>query len=317
MGDDTKDSGTDFEELEAAAVESGLGAVIEAVKTLDQGEEFEIAPPDLGGAIPFLVISKGKRVVDLKPYFDAHKLRPDRKRGTANLTDLESFIAHANRFKDASSVVYLDDTKESDPKLISVLDYHEAGAGQPRFGDHRGVYAFPVSDAWKAWTGQDGLDLSQAAFASFLEDRIADVLAPGAVGPETQKYATSVGIQFAAQARLLELSKTISIKVDTQVAQSINPSTGEATLLFKEEHASEGGGAVKVPNGFCVLVPVFRNGAHYQIPVRLRYRVAGGRVLWKYALNNVDKILLNATDEAKARVQTETGLPVFRGRPEG
>lgn len=291
-------------------------AVIDAVERLGESEELSIAPatPD---AMPLVIISRGKRVVDLKPYFDQYRPHPERKTGTASLTTLCSFIAHVNRFKDPDSAIYLDDLVAAQPKLIAVIDYHQRGLGHARFGEHRGVYAFPLSEEWKAWTGKAGVDLPQGEFASFLEDRIPDIMAPDTVGPKTREFAQSAGIQFAAPARLLELSRGLSIKVDTQVAQHVNLSTGESQIVFKEEHSSEdGASSIKVPSGFAVQIPVVKNGPAYQVAVRLRYRVSSGRLLWKFALYRTDLIFEEMIRGAVERVEKESGLPVFRGRPE-
>lgn len=313
MGDDSYGS----DDLEETIPPSEAAAIIDAIERYYETEKIDV---DLrkDATVPLVVVPHGKKVLDLKPYFDQYRIRPERKRGTATLTTIESFIAHTNRFKDGESAIYLDDMNDRAPKLIGVLDYHEKGPGHARFGEHRGVYAFPLSEEWKAWTGKDGEEMPQAMFAAFLEDRIPDILAPGSVGKKTQDFAASAGIQFAAPARLLELSRGLSIKVDTQVAQHVNMSTGESQLIFKEEHTSDGGASsVKVPSGFAIQIPVVKNGPVYQIPVRLRYRVSSGRVLWKFALYRTDLIFDEMIGEAVVRVEKETELPVFRGRPEG
>lgn len=289
-------------------------AVIEAVERLSKVEKLDVELP-AEETVPLVVIPKGKQVVDLKPLFDRYRDYPERKRGTATLTTIESFIAHVDRFKDAESAVYLDDTNDAAPKLIGVLDYHQKGPGHARFGEHRGVYAFPLSEEWKAWTEKDGVEMPQADFAAFLEDRIPDILAPGSVGERTKDFAQNAGIQFAAPARLLELSRGLSIKVDTTVAHHVNLSTGEAQITFKEEH-NDGGSSMKVPSGFALQIPVVRNGPAYQIPVRLRYRVSSGRVLWKFSLYRTDLIFEEMIREAVERVAEKTELPVFRGKPE-
>lgn len=287
-------------------------AIIDAVERLQQPE---IA--FLEGKASVVILPTGKEVINLKPHFDLYRTHPERKRGTATLTTIDSFIAHTNRFKDAESAVYLDDKEASSPTLTAVLDYHQKGEGHARFGEHRGVYHFPLSPEWRAWTGKSGSDMSQADFAVFLEDRVPDILAPGSVGERTREFAQSAGITFAAPARLLELSRGLAIKVDTQVAHHVNLSTGEAQITFKEEHTSEGeASSLKVPSGFAIQVPVVKNGPAYQIPVRLRYRVSSGRVLWKFALYRTDLIFEEMVVEAVKRVSDETQLPVFRGRPE-
>lgn len=313
--------GADFKatsaELPALGAPSDAEAIISAVRELGETEELAILEATAEGT-PLVVVPKGKQVFDLKPYLDKFRPFPERKVGTALLTTLDAFIAHANRFKDAESAIFLDDEKDiPGPRFISVFDYHEKAGGRARHGQHRGIYAFPLSAEWCAWTKGAGVEMAQGDFAVFLEDRIPDVLAPASVGEKTRAFAEAAGIQVAAPARLLELSRGLSIKVDTQVAQHVNLSTGESQILFKEEHSSgDAASSLKVPSGFAIQIPVVRGGPAYQIPVRLRYRVSGGRVLWKYALYRTDLIFEEMLSEALEQVAAETALPLFRGRPE-
>jgi hypothetical protein len=84
---------------------------------------------------------------------------PDARQGTAVHQTLGSFIAHANRFKSPASAVWADPARRA---LVSVLDYHAEGAGSPAaWARHRGLYACPLSDAWMAWGGLNGLTLTQ------------------------------------------------------------------------------------------------------------------------------------------------------------
>lgn len=111
--------------------QSDAKAVIEAVERLAEPTQIAL---DEGTD---LIVAQGGKVIDLKPYRDARLDHPERRIGTAHLTDLESFIAHVNRFKGASSAVFADITPTA-PKLVAVLDYHDEGfGGQPRFGKHR------------------------------------------------------------------------------------------------------------------------------------------------------------------------------------
>ena len=282
--------GTEFEvSSETAAAVGDAEAIISAVRELGEAEELAIAPAT-AELTPLLVLPKGKQVFDLKPYLDRFRPLPERKKGRALLTTLDTFIAHTNRFKDAESAVFLDDEEDiPGPRFISVLDYHEKAGGRARHGEHRGVYQFPLSAEWRAWTTGASKEMAQGDFAAFLEDRIPDILALESIGQKTRAFAEAAGIQFAPPARLLELSRGLSIKVDTQVAQHVNLSTGESQIQFKETHATnDEPSSVKVPSGFCIQIPVVRGGPAYQIAVRLRYRVSGGRVLWKYALYRTD-----------------------------
>lgn len=287
-------------------------AIIDTVEALHGVEEVGLEDNTV------LIVPSGKSVHDLKPYLDARRTRPERRKGTARLTTLQSFIEHAVRFADDHSVIFADDSPTA-PSLVSVLDYHEQEAtGAPRFGQHRGVYAFPVSDEWKAWSKVAQGPLDQAALAAFLEERIVDVLDPAAAGEGTKHFAAELGIALASPARLMDLSRGLTVRVDSKVVNHVNTSTGEAQIGYEENHTDRAGGPLKVPGGFVVAIPVFRAGSLYQIPVRLLYRVQRGeqRVVWSLRPHRAERVFADAFDGAAREAAEATGLPVFFGTPE-
>jgi uncharacterized protein YfdQ (DUF2303 family) len=291
-------------------------ALIDVVRQLDDVDVIKLEAPDVQATV--LSVPAGRTLHSVKKYLDEYLEHPERKKGLSKHTKLESFIAAVDRFRDTHSAVFLDDFDRTAPKLLAVFDYHEptADQGHARFGEHRAEYAFPVSEEWKAWTSIAGKSMSQTDFAVFLEDRILDVLAPEAAGKSAKDFAEELGINLASQARLLELSKGLAVSVDKRVAQAVNLSTGESQFNFAETHNDKDGAPLKVPGGFVIGIPIFRGGDRYPIPVRLRYRVSGGSVVWSLSLRNTDKIFDTATDEAAALVAEKTMLPVYRGRPE-
>lgn len=266
-----------------------------------------------------LITPQGLKSQSVKPFLDEYRTAPERRRGTATLTDLPSFIAHVNRFKDEDSALFANADPQK-PGLVAVLDYHRAGAdGAPRFGQHRASYAFPLSDEWKAWFQANGLKMTQGDFAAFLEDRIGDIAAPPVDGEEATpaaKLAQLLGGKFASPQRLMDLSRGLSVRVDEKVAQVANLQTGEANIQFTTQHSDENGQPLKVPSLFLVTIPVFKSGAPYQLAVRLRYRVSHGSVSWFFELHRPDRVFEHAFNEACEKAGNETGLPLYQGHPE-
>lgn len=263
-----------------------------------------------------LVLPAGKTAQGIKKFLDEYRDRPERREGTATLTTLDSFIEHVNRHKDDNSAVFVDVANTKDPKLVAVIDYNEAGPkAQARFRRHQAIYQFPVSDEWKAWTGCKD-QMAQAAFAEFLEERIVDIMDPSAVGKAAKEFADTVGIKLAGPSRIMELSRGLSVRVNSKASNAINLSSGEGQVSFEETHQGQDGGPINIPGGFVIGIPVFRNGAPYSIPVRLRYRVQGGAVVWWFSLQRVDRVWDDAVGEAASAAKDKTGLPVFFGRPE-
>ncbi len=210
------------------------------------------------------------------------------------------------------------------PSLQGVLDYHRQGAeGKPRFGKHRAVYNFPLSNEWRAWKDKNCTAMSQQEFAEFLEDRITDVIAPpDMVGAPLDRddpmvhLASMLGGAFASPTKLMELSRGLSVRANEQVRQATNLSSGEVSLQFTSEHQDEAGQPLKVPNLFLIAIPVFLSGALYRVAVRLRYRLRAGAISWFYELHRTDLVFDHAFTEACNKARAVTDLPLFVGSPE-
>lgn len=268
-----------------------------------------------GTPIKVLVVGKGRQIVDLRAHFAEARTEPVRRAGTARHHTIGSFIEHVNRFKDADSAVFAD--VSATPKVVAVLDYHRAGAqGSPRFGRHRSEYAFPLSEQWKAWAAKNGVVMDQAGFAEFLENRVLDVASPEGLGENSRAIAAKLGQSFATPQKLLELSRGLAVREGSIVQNAKNLSTGETQIQFTTQHTDERGEPLKVPGLFLIAIPVFDDGVAYEIAVRLRYRLSGGRISWFYEIHSADVVLRDAIEEACTRVAKESALPVFRGIPE-
>jgi len=269
--------------------------------------------------------------INVNEYLDPLRTHPRRRRGIAQMDRIESLIAHTNRFADKDSVIFAD-ASTSSPSITAVLNYHEAvtstddekreGGSKPlpRFGDHRGVYQFPLSDEWEAWLAANEKMMTQAEFAEFLEDRILDVLPPPENDDDTAKalreIAATLNGTFATAAKLMELSRGLAINIDARVKNAQVLASGEASLQYEETHNDAAGKPISVPSLFVIGIPVFEFGEVYRIAVRLRYRVGPGAIKWFYSLYRIDRVLNHAVEEAAQRVANETGLPLFFGNPE-
>jgi uncharacterized protein YfdQ (DUF2303 family) len=273
---------------------------------------------DSGGATELLAVDFDR---------DSWRDRPRRRKGSIRTTTLESFIALTNRQSGEGSVIFADDS--SQPKLVAVLNFHGHGAdGDPEFCDDRIEYAFPLSDEWKAWMVANGKPMEQAFFAEWIENRLFDIGEPGAAGAVSQKFANAAGVELAGPQALRGLSKGLAIRVEHRVAKTVNLQSGEGRIEYSEEHRDEGGGPLRVPAAFHIMIPVFRGGPMYSIPVRLRYRTGGGKIQWFFEIHRADLFLLDALNDALVVVKRDEeakddagnptpgcGLSVFMGAP--
>lgn len=292
-------------------------AAIEAMESLIEAEYLDES--ELVGT-GVAILPKGKVIHDLRGLQDARLTAPRRLEGRATHTTLDSFIEHVNRFKDSRSAIFASDEPGA-PALLAVYDYHR-GPSDPRFGKHRAAYAFPLSDAWKAWQALAARGwVSQADLAAFLEERIADVLVPEDALYTTREKTKKAGLELGGPSAISGLARHLNVTVSAEISSATTLATGEGQLLYKESHTT----SVKVPSGFLLSIPVFRGGLAEDVIVRLRYRPDGGKVRFAVLLHDVDALFRNAFDEACQRVSEKTAigegetakkLSLFYGSPE-
>lgn len=244
----------------------------------------------------------GMTTMSVKHTLDEYRTEPERRRGTIVVDDVDSFIVVVNRDKREESVIFA--SLGESPSMTAVLDYHP-GAAEAGWCEDRVQYAFPVSDEWRTWTENNGKDeaKSQAEFARFLEDHIFDIGEPDAAGAIAQAFATKIGISLAGTQRLMEASRGLTVRVEETVRNVVNLETGEMQFMFGTEHKDTNGAPLSVPAAFHILIPIFKGGASYSIPVRLRHRVGGGKVVWWFETHRADLFFDDAAKEAIARVR--------------
>lgn len=272
-----------------------------------------------------LVLPDGLKAHSVKPLLDEYLETPERVRGTATLTDLNSFIAHVSRFKDEDSVVFADEgsgDQSRSPSLTCVYDYNSpttelgAGNGNARWCQHRASYWFPLSPEWKAWVGQHGKVMSQTDFAAWVENRIADISDPTKPGPTALEFSAKLDARFATPAKLLEISRGLEARVDSTVKNVVRLESGEVQINYVTQHTDAQGAPLKLPTAFLIGVPVFKNGVPWEVAVRLRYRMNDGRLSWWFELHRQDRIFKAAFEEAVKHAGEATGLLVLLGAPE-
>lgn len=302
---------------------NGDGVIAQArdlVEDYVKAEIISVAEPSTG--ITLAAVRRGNDVTVLPPStFDPYRPQPLFRTGSAVMLSLDSLIEHANRFKDDDSVVFADDSR-TNPSIIVVLDYHRAGAdADPRFGKHRSAFAFPLSDEWKAWNEKNAEAMGMVDFAAFLEERIIDVLyieGEDDVSEDLGRLIDTLGGRdtIATPNKLMELARGLQINEAAVVQEAVNLASGEGIVRFQSTHTDEHGAPIKVPGLFLIGIPVFRNGPLYRVAARLRYRKAGGKIVFWYELWRTDRTFDHAFKESVERVKADTGLPVLIGKPE-
>lgn len=271
---------------------------------------------------PFVLVPDGMDIKSLKPIIDQWRTAPERRTGTAHVGRLESLIDLTNRFKDENSALFARgkvEGKTITATLESILDYHPAlPENEPdnaRFNQHRVNYAFPVSKEFQAWIDNDGTAMAQVEFATLIEDRIGDIIGNDPKNPVTFDGFDVLKPNFADPAQMLELSRGMEVFSNVTVKGKTRLSSGETQIEFVTEHKDNKGNALNPPDFFLICVPIFEVGALYRLPVRLRYRVEQGRVVWFYQLYRAEKAFDDAFNEACRLAEEQTKLPLYWGAP--
>jgi uncharacterized protein YfdQ (DUF2303 family) len=249
----------------------------------------------------------------LKRLAEEWRQHPERKTGTAQVDTLTSFIDLTNRHKTADSAIFAN-TDWKAPALTAVIDYHSVEGTDARWLKHRVHYAFPLSEQWKTWVATNGKPMTQADFAQFIEDNIADLSSPEAL--EVTDYEAKFATKIATPSELVALSRGLAVRVESKVASNVVLQSGEGQIVWDEAHQGADGKSLKVPGLFMLSIPLFHMGETQRVPVRLRYRIREGSTLWFYQIYRPDVAVTERVTEDYEDAMRETGLPGFIGKPE-
>lgn len=230
---------------------------------------------------------------------------PDRREGTANHQALGSFIEHVNRFRAERSALWADEARRA---LVAVFDYHAPGdEGAPGWGRHRSVYPCPLSEAWCAWGGLGGLNLTQEHFAELLDRRDRELVAG------TFRGGALEGKLAPSPAELVTLASNLETYSTAKVKKERDPQTQRVKLTFTEE----AGVSVAPPAAFLVNIPVFTDSALQQLEVRLRVTVEdGGKAKFQLRIHAAGDVLREAFENLAEHAAADTKVPLFIGTPE-
>lgn len=238
-----------MELLEAKMVENSLSQLQSLIIAGAQKPE--------EGCTPFVIVPEGYKLENTEDFQE----KPNRIKETINLLTADSFISYITRFVDPRTVIFADQPRN---KFTAVLDYHETNA-DPEWTQHKAVYACPLSDSWKEWTGRDKDQMNQLTFAEFIEGHISD-LAPVS---DTNLFS---GTELLAMVLAFQETR----KSEFKAVRNLND--GTFSVAFSDE---KGGGQASLPQKITLSLQPFHNGQYYALEARLRYRLRDGSLqLW-------------------------------------
>lgn len=267
--------------------------------------------PGLPPMIPIGFDHKANGLINLRPFVENWRLYPERRKGKAVVSTLQSFCDLINRHKTDYSVIFAQ-TNWPNPSLTAVIDYHEKD--KPQFNEHRVIYPFPLTDEFKAWVEKDGKVMTQLDFAAFIEERASEL--SDATDDEQREFETLFRTKIASPADMIMLSRGLEVNVDHRVKNIVTLQSGEGQMVYEEQHLNAEGNKLVVPGLFMVSVPAFLDGEPVRLPARLRYRASGGSVNWFFQLYRWKQILRDRVVADLLFAQEETDLPTYEGSPE-
>ena len=221
---------------------------------------------------------------------------PGRKTGSSKLTDMASFIAHIERYKDKdTTTIYSDVENQSfvayyNDHVESCEDLTNAG-----WADHTCSYKAILSDEWLLWDGLSGKSLSQELLGEILDERSDDLVSADG---------------FPEPIVMLELSRDLQIYTNATHARKMDKATGEYSLVSKLEHTSE---STKIPKKFCIAVRIFEGGDLYHVEVRVKFKMLQGSPSFTLSIHRGAELVKKAFGEVRDTVIKETGIEVFSG----
>jgi hypothetical protein len=326
--------------------------VADLTKSLIAHKVVSLSHPTDSVVAPVIVLPNehgGLRLEAVEHLFEPYRENPKYRKGTAVLNDVASFVAHANRFKNAESALFANNDP-SKPGIACVFDYHQRvntttrhliaedplaepdivevfnSFALPNWMQHRSSYLFPLDKAWKAWQAGNGQWMGQEAFALFIEERNEDIIPTLPILSDPQNEADrrlaelveDLNATVANRRTMMGLSVGLNITSSSNIVNVSRINSGTGSIVFEEEHKTQDseGRKIDVPTMFLLGIPVFENGHPYRVVARLRYRKDGPAIKWKYDLYRADKAFDHAFTDVCREISTATGLPLFVGAPE-
>jgi uncharacterized protein YfdQ (DUF2303 family) len=265
-------------------VDSSFGSALAAGAALGTPQ----SPSVEAGAGVYTVVPKDYAVTNLEKYLP----RPLRIRQKVELHDAESFLDYVNQYAVPNvSRIFFDGEQET---FTGILDYHEQ-PGTPAWCGHVAVYTARRSVEFTTWMNQNRKQMSQVEFARFLEENMPDVVEP-------------------ASAELLQVALTFEAKKSVEFASGVRLNNGQIQFQFTEViRGAAQNGTIEIPEQFVLGVPIHFHGPAYRIPVRLRWRLQEGKVIFWYEIVRPHKFIEDALKEIRERISEKTALALLAG----
>lgn len=269
-------------------------AAIDHAMALQALAAIGIEPRTVEG-VTHVIVPKDFKREDLTEAIERRQGTPYRKRTKIAVQDLDSLLLYAReQGAEASGYIYAD---TANLKFVAVFNDNRGAA--PGWRDHRCTYEAKHTPEFERWKANDRKQMSQLAFAEFIEDNLAD-------------------LQGDASKTLLDVALTLSAGTDINFRSARRLDNGQVQLTYHENLDAKAGadGSLAIPKTFQLGMRVFRNGEGYIINARLKYRLRDGAVTLWYELDRVERVIEDAFKGYVDQVRTVSGYAVLIGSPD-
>jgi uncharacterized protein YfdQ (DUF2303 family) len=261
----------------------------------------------IGKGTPFMLLPTPHGTLEIHD-MEAYQESPSSLVKTVVFSDVASFIAYVNEFKDKGSKIF-GSADLGAARFRAILDYHISGRKfldsdhqetgdlnhAPRWGKHLAEYNFPITPEWKELLEKNKKRLKQLEFAEMVERLRLNFKNPDG-------------------ATMLELARNIEAKTEGQFKSSYETDNGDRVLLFTQTTDAQAGRATKIPipNQLSLYVQPFIRGETYEIEALFRYRVESGSVFFEYELIKPHEFIDKAVEQIRVLIEVETLInPLF------
>lgn len=255
-----------------------LGAALAAHRKIDE--------------TPYVVVPTNYKVESLEGF----QVAPNRVKTSPQFDCVKGFAGYVTEYASENSKLFVKLTG-SGLRAVAILDYH-INSLEPSWCSWTARLDRGMSKEWGIWSGGSGLWKSQVDMAEFLQDNAPDVVSP-------------------TGAEMLELCSTFKQVASVEFGSGYNIQNGAVQLSYVENVGGASGakGNLHIPAGFSISIPVLDRGASVVIACRFRYRISDKKLLLRYDIPQVHKILDVVMTGAVAELEDLTKLQAFLGQP--
>lgn len=247
-------------------------------------------------AIPYSVVPEGYNVENLEFALEA----PVRKRGNVVTNDANSFISYIKKHGSLDEcVIYADvDTVNFKVSMDAVINDHHSDKAQWR--DHRCGFIPKLSVEFGRWRQKTGQAMSQADFATFIEDNLPDI-------------ASVDGSPTGQQ--MLEMSLNFEATADKRFRSKTNLQSGGVSIEFVDQDNDQTRTRMEVFSRFTIGIPVFEgSNSAYPVEARLKYSAKDGKLSFWYELIRLDRVFKSAVTDELNLIVEKTGFMLLNGK---